>query len=110
MMSGFVGILSQEGDSEKGGVFAFGFASVLAGILLGWLSRRKPWRPWFWPGVLMLGVGVGTIPGWLNLYHYAGFPYDSHDLMVAIFAISLPLVVVGSFCLWCWWPRVGATS
>lgn len=80
---------------------------TLLGIFLVWLSGRGIRNRWFWPGMVMFIYGLGSLPVWLNSFKLPGFPHDSGQLILALFLFSIPFIIVGAFCLWRGWPRLG---
>jgi hypothetical protein len=80
---------------------------TLLGIFLVWLSGRAIRNRWFWPGMLMFIFGVASVPMWLETFRFPGFPHSSMQLIWMVLLLSIPCIIVGAFCLWRGWPRLG---
>ncbi len=93
-------------DNAKTSLSLAAFFTLL-GVFLVWLSGRGIRNRWFWPGMVMFIYGLASVPMWLQVFHFTGFPHDSGQLMLTILLLSIPCIIVGAFCLWRGWPRLG---
>ena len=113
---GLLGSFFHLGMASKGGTWQpsltilwLSLAFIVLGIPLLILSRKGIRHRWLWTGTLLFAVGVAEIPAWVFIWAYEeGFPQAPHSsafLALSIGAFSLPLVILGAFCLWKGWPR-----
>ena len=104
---GIVGFAKDDYDVH-GVVIIICASFALFGILLTWLASRKIRYRWFWVGAMVFIYGMTALPTLLNVWYLFSEPNPiPSTLAIYICILSVPAIVLGIFCLWRGWPRMG---
>jgi len=102
-----IGWVSNDYDVNVG-VMIICVSFALFGILLTWLSGRQIRYRWFWIGAVVFIYGMTALPTLLNVWYINSEPTPiASTLAFYICIFSVPAIVLGAFCLWRGWPRIG---